>query len=88
MRMKLFEDLATQTEISLLRSYQLSGGFMVKFSSKKGATGASGAASAKYGFDLYDFEDHFFQSSNGFKTLEEAKWAALAAALPAQREAA
>jgi hypothetical protein len=41
-----------------------------------------------YGYDLYDFEDHFFQSSSGFSTLEEAKWAALAAILPDQRQAA
>jgi hypothetical protein len=88
MRMKLFEDLASQTEVNLLRSYQLGQGFMVKFNIKKSVAGTSGSSTPVYGYDLYDFEDHFFQSSSGFTTLEEAKWAALAANSADQRKAA
>lgn len=88
MRMKLFEDLTTHTELSLLRSYQLGEGLMVKFNIKKPAADSSSSRTVEYGYDLYDFDDHFFRSSNGFTTLEEAKWAALASILPDQRQAA
>jgi len=88
MRMKLFEDLTTHTEVSLLRSYQVGEGFMVKFNIKRPVAGSSGSTTPVYVYDLYDFEDHFFQSSGSFSTLEEAKWAALAAILPDQRQAA
>jgi hypothetical protein len=51
---------------------------MVKFNIKRPVAGSSGSTTPVYGYDLYDFEDHFFQSCSGFSTLEEAKWAALA----------
>ena len=88
MRMKLFEDLGPQTEVDVLKSYQLGEGVMVKFNLRRPETGSLVTTSPEYGFDLYDFEDHFFQSSSGFSTLEDAKWAALAAGLPDQRKAA
>ena len=88
MRMQLFENLGTQTEISLLKSYQLGNGLMAKFNRRGTSTTHLGSTSQAFSFDLYDFDDHIFERSESFSTLEEAKWAALAAVSPHQRKAA
>ena len=84
MRMQLFEVLRAQTTVRLDRTYQTEAGLMVSFS-----TGTSrDSATEEFGFDLYDLDDHIFESARHFPSLEDAKGAALMAASLHERKAA
>lgn len=84
MRMQLFEILGEQTTVRLDRTYQTDAGLMVTFST---ATNSQ-FASRDFGFDLYDLDDHIFESGRQFPSLEDARNAALVAAALHQRKAA
>ena len=84
MRMQLFEILGEQTTVRLDRTYQTDAGLMVTFSTAAN----SECASRDFGLDLYDLDDHIFESGRHFPSLQDARNAAMVAAALHQRKAA
>jgi hypothetical protein len=88
MRMELFETLGPQTQVCAGKVYQMNTGLMAVFTAQHHKDDETKMGSDDYGFALYDFDDHIFESARHFGSLDDAKSAALAAANFYERKAA
>lgn len=80
MKIRMFEPLQPHTEVREHTTYMAGSDLLVTFKHRNVVPETQAEESENYGYDLYDFDDLVFQTSDDFSSLEDAKRAALSAA--------